>query len=275
MVLRGRPPLSGFRFSGFHQWKYMKGQGNVSFWSLKGNERAKRPNLTVWLPGLVIYSYLQRESGTFYLPVEGMWKGYPSLSSKIVYESVMHFDGKVSNSVQISSPPVVKSCLIQRFLSLLLHEQIQIHWRYSILENTCLCNRIKLNHQTTKEKNRIHAKTSIDAQAQNFVTDGNNLKSSVRKQRKYINIIENCGKRHDRKGKGLVDFGMEPPRIKLYWVSPPRCHLSLLCSITQIMRWFHISRSRLSHTHTLTFRVALSFGVNLFNRNLNCHFRDG
>ena len=64
-----------------------------------------------------------------------------------------------SHSAQITSPRVVrKSCLIHRFLSPLLHEQIQIHRRYSILEKTCSCNRIKLNYQATKK--RIHAKTS-------------------------------------------------------------------------------------------------------------------
>ena len=31
-------------------------------------------------------------------------------------------------------------------------EQIQIHRRYSILEKTCSCNRIKLNYQGTKKK---------------------------------------------------------------------------------------------------------------------------
>ena len=58
-----------------------------------------------------------------------------------------------SHSAQITSPRVVrKSCLIHRFLSPLLHEQIQIHRRYSILEKTCSCNRIKLNYQATKKK---------------------------------------------------------------------------------------------------------------------------
>ena len=58
-----------------------------------------------------------------------------------------------SYSAQITSPRVVgKSCLIHRFLSPLLHEQIQIHRRYSILEKTCSCNRIKLNYQATKKK---------------------------------------------------------------------------------------------------------------------------
>ena len=58
-----------------------------------------------------------------------------------------------SHSAQTTSPRVVgKSCLIHRFLSPLLHEQIQIHRRYSILEKTCSCNRIKLNYQATKKK---------------------------------------------------------------------------------------------------------------------------
>ena len=58
-----------------------------------------------------------------------------------------------SHSAQITSPRVVtKSCLIHRFLSPLLHEQIQIHRRYSIFEKTCSCNRIKLNYQATKKK---------------------------------------------------------------------------------------------------------------------------
>ena len=58
-----------------------------------------------------------------------------------------------SHSAQIPSPRVVrKSCLIHRFLSPLLHEQIQIHQRQSILEKTCSCNRIKLNYQATKKK---------------------------------------------------------------------------------------------------------------------------
>ena len=57
-----------------------------------------------------------------------------------------------SHSAQITSPRVVsKSCLTHRFLSPLLHEQIQIHRRvrYSILEKTCSCNGIKLNYQAT------------------------------------------------------------------------------------------------------------------------------
>ena len=58
-----------------------------------------------------------------------------------------------SHSAQITSLRVVgKSCLIHRFLSLLLHLQLQIHRRYSILEKTCSCNRIKLNYQATKKK---------------------------------------------------------------------------------------------------------------------------
>ena len=58
-----------------------------------------------------------------------------------------------SHSAQITSPRIVgKSCLIHRSLSPLLHEQIQIHRRYSILKKTCSCNRIKLNYQATKKK---------------------------------------------------------------------------------------------------------------------------
>ena len=38
---------------------------------------------------------------------------------------VMHFNEKVTHWAQISCPRVVKSCLIHRFLSPLLHEQIQ------------------------------------------------------------------------------------------------------------------------------------------------------
>ena len=63
-----------------------------------------------------------------------------------------YFDEKITLGT-ITSPRVVgKSCLIHRFLSPLLHEQIQIHRRYSILEKTCSCNRIKLNYQATKKK---------------------------------------------------------------------------------------------------------------------------
>ena len=58
-----------------------------------------------------------------------------------------------SHSAKITSPRVVrKSCLIHRFLSPLLHEQIQIHRRYSILEKPCSCNRIKLKYQAKKKK---------------------------------------------------------------------------------------------------------------------------
>ena len=73
---------------------------------------------------------------------------------------VMYFNEKVAHSVHISSPRVVsKSCLIHCFLSPPLQEQIQIHRRYSILENLFM-----QPHQTElstyKRENRIHAKTS-------------------------------------------------------------------------------------------------------------------
>ena len=64
----------------------------------------------------------------------------------------MHFNEKVTHWAQISCPRVVKSCLIHSFLSPLLHEQIQIHRQYAILGKPCFCNRIKLNHKTTKGK---------------------------------------------------------------------------------------------------------------------------
>ena len=47
--------------------------------------------------------------------------------TKSLRKQLMYFDEKVTYSVQISSPRVVKSCSIHLFLSPLLHEQIQIH----------------------------------------------------------------------------------------------------------------------------------------------------
>ena len=76
-----------------------------------------------------------------------------------------------SYSAQITSPRVVrKSCLIHRFLSPLLHEQIQIHRRYSILEKTCSCNRIKLNYQATKKKIESTRTNFCDRLHHNYVT---------------------------------------------------------------------------------------------------------
>ena len=47
--------------------------------------------------------------------------------TKSLRKQLMYFDEKVTHSVQISSPRVVKSYLIHLFLSPLLLEQIQIH----------------------------------------------------------------------------------------------------------------------------------------------------
>jgi len=99
-----------------------------------------------------------------------------------------------SRSAQITSPRVVsKSCLIHRFLSPLLHEQIQIHRRYSISEKTCSCNRIKLNYQATKKKTestRKHRRLGSK-----FCDRLPTTMSRARKQRKYINIIKIRGKK--------------------------------------------------------------------------------
>ena len=81
------------------------------------------------------------------------WSKLPNLQIKCIENWVWDTSTRRSHSAQITSPRVVgKSCLIHRFLSPLLHEQIQIHRRYSILEKTCSCNRIKLNYQATKKK---------------------------------------------------------------------------------------------------------------------------
>ena len=91
-----------------------------------------------------------------------------------------------SHSAQITSPRVVrKSCLIHRFLSPLLHEQIQIHRRYSILEKTCSCNRIKLNYQATKKKiesTRKHRRLGskfCDRLHHNYVTCSKNKENTL------------------------------------------------------------------------------------------------
>ena len=122
-----------------------------------------------WKRQVLIYYPLGKSSEKPY----GGWHPPPSPPSPLYVwglkcKGVMNMGGKVgrlwrgllwdtstrrSHSAQITSPRVVrKSCLIHRFLSPLLHEQIQIHRRYSILEKTCSCNRIKLNYQATKKK---------------------------------------------------------------------------------------------------------------------------
>ena len=91
-------------------------------------------------------------------PLSFLWKFMLKILLSIRTTSInimgcnMHFNEKVTHWAQISCPRVVKSCLIHSFLSPLLHEQIQIHRQYAILGKTCFCNRIKLNHKTTKGK---------------------------------------------------------------------------------------------------------------------------
>ena len=106
------------------------------------------------------------------------------------------------------------------------------------------------------------------------MTDGNNLKSRVPKEGKYINIIKNRGKRHDRKGKGLIELGTEPPRIKLYWVSPRTATYHFCCAQSR-KSWDDFT----SHDNAYLTRAHIEcfsrLEVNLFHRNLNGHFSDG
>ena len=107
-----------------------------------------------------------------------------------------------SHSVQITSPRVVrKSCLIHRFLSPLLHEQIQIHRRYSILEKTCSCNRIKLNYQATKKK--IESTRKHRRLGSKFCDRLPTSMARARKQRKYINRHINIIKIRGKKTRHL------------------------------------------------------------------------
>ena len=113
-----------------------------------------------------------------------------------------------SHSAQITSPRVVgKSCLIHRFLSPLLHEQIQIHRRYSILEKTCSCNRIKLNYQATKKK--IESTRKHRRLGSKFGDRLTTTMSRARKQRKYVNIIKIRGEKdttHPFDSRGCLKF---------------------------------------------------------------------
>ena len=137
------------------------------------------------------------------------------------YGSVWDTSTRRSHSAQITSPRVVrKSCLIHRFLSPLLHEQIQIHRRYSILEKTCSCNRIKLNCQATKKKiesTRKHRRLGskfCDRLHHNYVTCSKNKENTLTQ-------LKFAGKRHDslddrpplisRSGSGTEASGLTLP----------------------------------------------------------------
>ena len=136
---------------------------------------------------------------------------------------------------------LVKSSLIHSFPSPHLRQQIQIYRRSdSILEKTCLSNRME----------------------------------HVPRQGKYINIIKNRGKRHDRKGKGLVDLATESPRIKLYWVSPRTATYHFCCAQSR-KSWDDFTSHANAYLTRAHIKCFSRLGVNLFRRNLIGHFSDG
>ena len=79
--------------------------------------------------------------------------------------------------------------------------QIQVHRRYSILEKTCSCNRIKLNYQATKKK--IESTRKHRRLGSKFCDRLPTTMTRARKQRKYINRHINIIKIRGKKTRHL------------------------------------------------------------------------
>ena len=144
----------------------------------------------------------------------------------------MYFDEKVTRLVQISSPRVFsKTCSIDCFLSPLLHEQIQICKRYSILQNffSATASNWTIKLQT---ENRIHAKKSTLRLKILWPTNHSLVTRS--KTKKNINIIQNSREKdRTRKVNRFYFKKFQKAKIETFFLLFPNSwslsRLSFLC----------------------------------------------